>query len=59
MRATSSPSWLLKQSEIAMGSGLRLIEETEFRLSQNPYLTYFNAKKEAIDYAKMFAIRLI
>lgn len=59
MRSTSSPSWTLKQSEIAMSEGPRLLEEIEFRLSQSPYLNYFDAKKQALEYAKIFAGRLI
>jgi hypothetical protein len=59
MRATSSPSWTLKQSEIAMSEGPRLLEEIEFRLSQSPYLTYFDARRQALAYAKTFADRLI
>jgi hypothetical protein len=59
MRSTPSSSWALTQSEIAMSEGTRLTEEIEFRLRQNPYLNYFDAKKQSIEYAKYFADRLI
>lgn len=54
-----STRYMLTQAEIDLAQGLRLLEEVEFRLSQNPYLTYFDAKQEAQKYANSFARKMI
>lgn len=58
-RTKACKNTLLKQSEIAMSEGMRLTNEIEFRLRQNPYLNYFSSKKQAQDYAKYYANKLI
>lgn len=49
----------LYQCEIAMKEGLMLLDEIEFRLSQSPYLSYKQAKKEAQEYARAYAKHMI
>ena len=59
MSVYSDPKWMLKQAEIELVAGHRLLSEVEFRLKQSPYANYFDSVKSSKEYARTFARKLI
>lgn len=57
MRTFCDTQYVMKQAEIDLSGAVT--GEVEFRIKQNPHLTYFAAKSESEKCAAEFAARLV